>query len=57
MTLLSVPVIDISPFRHGDAAQRLVVAAEVGRACQVIGFLIITGHGVPDALIEATYDY
>jgi isopenicillin N synthase-like dioxygenase len=55
MSLLSVPVIDLSPFRSGDETQRRAVAAEVGRACRDIGFLIISGHGVPDTLIEDTY--
>jgi len=55
MTLLSVPVIDLSPFRSADEAQRRSVAAEVGRACREIGFLIVSGHGVPDRLIQDTY--
>ena len=55
MTLLSVPVIDISGFRSTDPAQRLAVAQAVGQACRDIGFLIISGHGVPDSLIEDCY--
>jgi isopenicillin N synthase-like dioxygenase len=55
MTLLSVPVIDLSPFRSDDPAQRNAVAAQVGQACRDIGFLIISGHGVPDTLIQDTY--
>ena len=55
MTLLSVPVIDLSPFRSDDEQQRRAVAAEVGRACRDIGFLIVSGHGVADRLIEACY--
>jgi len=55
MTLLSVPVIDISGFRSADPAAREAVARRVGEACRDIGFLIISGHGVPDTLIEDTY--
>jgi isopenicillin N synthase-like dioxygenase len=55
MTLLAVPVIDLSPFRSGDETQRRAVAREVGQACRDIGFLIVSGHGVPDDLIEQTY--
>jgi isopenicillin N synthase-like dioxygenase len=55
MTLLSVPVIDLIPFRSGDEGQRRAVAEEVGRACRDIGFLIVSGHGVPDTLIEDCY--
>ena len=41
-----VPVIDIGPFKEGDPKARQAVAAEVGRAIQDIGFLVITGYGV-----------
>lgn len=56
MTLMNVPVIDLSPFRHGDAEARKKVAAEVGRACEDIGFLVVTGHGVPNELILKTHE-
>ncbi len=49
--LLEVPVIDIAPFRRGDREAREAVAAEVGRAVNDIGFLVITGHGVDPALV------
>jgi isopenicillin N synthase-like dioxygenase len=55
MTLMSVPVIDIAPFRSGTPAERAAVAAEVARACTDIGFLVISGHGVPSELIDETY--
>lgn len=54
MKLLDVPVIDISPLRGGDPAARAALAREVDRACRDIGFLIIAGHGVDPALVEAT---
>ena len=54
MKLLDVPVIDIAPFREGDAAQKQAVAAAVDRACRDIGFLVISGHGVDPALMERT---
>jgi isopenicillin N synthase-like dioxygenase len=45
--------IDIGPFIHGDEAARAQVAAAVDRACRETGFLVISGHGVPDALVES----
>jgi isopenicillin N synthase-like dioxygenase len=47
-----VPIIDISSFFGTDAAARQRVAREVNAACTDIGFLIVTGHGVPSALID-----
>jgi isopenicillin N synthase-like dioxygenase len=46
----AVPVIDVSGLA-GDAAARRDVAARIGAACESIGFLCITGHGVPADLI------
>lgn len=54
MTLLDVPVIDIAPFRLGDAAAQRAVAEAVDRACRDIGFLVIAGHGVDANLVKAT---
>lgn len=56
MTLKKVPIIDVSPFLEGTPEGKQKVAEEVGRACRDIGFLVITGHGVADALIQQTYD-
>ena len=52
MTLMTVPVIDLGPYRDGSA--KLDVARAVDRACRDIGFLVVTGHGVPRALVEDT---
>ena len=43
---MSVPVIDLS----GSPA---VAAAEIGTACEEIGFLTVVGHGVPEELVTA----
>lgn len=45
----SIPVIDIGPtlaagMPVGD------VCAQVDRACRVVGFFAITGHGIPDSV-------
>jgi isopenicillin N synthase-like dioxygenase len=54
MTLLSVPIIDIAPYRTGDAADKLRVADAVDRACRDIGFLVISGHGIAAEQVEET---
>jgi len=50
--MTAVPVIDIAPALSGAGAARAMVAREIGRACESIGFLMITGHGVPRHLID-----
>ncbi|MBT3925953.1 MAG: isopenicillin N synthase family oxygenase [Rhodospirillaceae bacterium] len=50
-----VPFIDIAPFLHGGADDKARVAAEVDKACREIGFLVVSGHDVPDALIDAMH--
>lgn len=51
MTLLQVPVIDISPWLRGDPAGKRDVAALVDAACRDIGFLVISGHGIDPELL------
>ncbi len=50
--MTAVPIIDIAPSFAGSPAARRAVAAEIGRACETTGFLMITGHGVPQTLID-----
>jgi len=50
-----VPLINIAPFLHGGADDKARVAAEVDRACREIGFLVVSGHDVPAALIDAMH--
>ena len=52
MTLMSIPIIDLSGYRAGSAEGKQAVAKEVAQACRDIGFLVITGHGVPTALVD-----
>jgi hypothetical protein len=40
----------------GPAAAIAATADEIGRACEVVGFFYISNHGVPQALIDRTYD-
>ena len=50
--MIQVPVIDLTLARAGGRADRAQVARQMDAACQEIGFFAITGHGVPDALVE-----
>jgi len=51
----AVPIIDIAPFVHSDAAPREMVVAAVRRACEQVGFFAITGHDVPQEKIKAVF--
>ena len=50
-----IPLIDIGPFRLGNAAERKAVAKAVDEACRGTGFLVITGHGVSTDLVKEMY--
>ncbi len=55
VALDEIPVIDMAPFLHGDAASRLAVANQIGDAAKRIGFFYIVNHGVPAALVADVY--
>lgn len=50
-----VPVIDLKPYFAGTAAGKAEVARQVNEACVHIGFFKISGHGVPQTLIDDTF--
>src|SRR5438874_651090 len=52
MPLMSIPIIDLSPYYTGDQEEKKAVAMAVDEACRDIGFLVITGHQVPKELVE-----
>ena len=55
MAVGAIPVIDLAPWRSGDAAGRREVAERVARACETVGFLIVSGHGVPQEVIDRAF--
>ncbi|WP_198971317.1 isopenicillin N synthase family dioxygenase [Xylophilus sp. ASV27] len=50
-----VPIIDLAPFLHGDAAARSATARRFGRAFEETGFAAIVNHGVSSALARQVY--
>jgi isopenicillin N synthase-like dioxygenase len=52
---LAVPVIDITSFRmpYPDAAARARAVRQVDLAARTVGFMHITGHGIPPATLNA----
>lgn len=52
--MTDVPVIDISGLRSDDLGRRRAVAHRIGAACEDVGFLTVTGHGVdPSVMTQA----
>ena len=50
-----VPLVDLSgAFEPGPRRDEAVAA--VGRACEDVGFLVITGHGVADDVVQRIDD-
>ena len=49
----TLPVIDLSGLFTGRAADRARVAAALGEAARTSGFFYVTGHGIPQAQIDA----
>ena len=54
--VLKISLIDIAAFKAGTQEQRRAIAAEVDRAASEIGFMQISGHGIPDSAIKGLTD-
>ncbi|TDV53667.1 isopenicillin N synthase family dioxygenase [Actinophytocola oryzae] len=50
---MTVPLVDLTPWFDGSDAGRAAVASRVDDALRESGFLLVTGHGVPEGLPEA----
>ena len=51
-----VPLIDLAPYFNGDAAARRKVGETLTRACEEVGFLYLSNHGVDPSLIARTVE-
>jgi len=52
----ALPVTDIAPFLSGGPAEKQRVAEIVRQACEDIGFLVISGHGMPQETVDRAID-
>ena len=53
--LRTIPVIDFGSYLEGAPGALESLADRVRDACQQVGFFYMSGHGVPDALVEDTF--
>jgi isopenicillin N synthase-like dioxygenase len=51
---MTIPIIDISDLISGKRQNISIATGAIGRACRQIGFFYVTGHGVPQSLMEQT---
>jgi isopenicillin N synthase-like dioxygenase len=56
LAFASIPVIDISALSGDDLTAIAATADEIGQAAETVGFFYIKNHGVPQDLIDRTYD-
>ena len=52
MSDFAVPVIDVGAWTTGDDSERDAIAARVDAACRDVGFIQVTGHGIPQDVID-----
>jgi isopenicillin N synthase-like dioxygenase len=50
-----IPVLDIGPFLGGQPSAREALADQVARSFEDTGFLVISNHGIDQALIDNTF--
>lgn len=54
---MSIPVVDLSEFTHGNATQKAAFVQQLGAAYETVGFVAVKNHGIPDKLIDSIYKY
>ena len=55
MSTHSIPVVDLNTFVTGSDAAKRQFVEDLGKAFENVGFVAVTGHGVPQQLIDDYY--
>ena len=55
MSKRTIPVVDLSKFVNGNAAEKQAFVNEVGAAFHEVGFVGIVNHGIPKELVDSFY--
>ena len=51
----TIPLVNLRQFKQGDRAEREAFVEQLGSAFHTIGFVGVTGHGIPKDLIDDFY--
>ncbi|MEM6773105.1 MAG: 2-oxoglutarate and iron-dependent oxygenase domain-containing protein, partial [Bacteroidota bacterium] len=51
----TIPLVNLSHFVDGDEASRQAFIKQLGDAFHGIGFVGVTGHGIPKSLIDGFF--
>jgi isopenicillin N synthase-like dioxygenase len=51
----TIPVVQLSQFLSGNAAERAQFVQTMGRSLETLGFFALTDHGVDRSLIQQAY--
>ncbi len=51
-----IPTIDFSAFLQGNESERVAVATRVGQAAEAYGFMSLVGHGIPQSIVDDTFN-
>jgi isopenicillin N synthase-like dioxygenase len=52
----TIPVLDLAPLQRGEAGALGLLGAELRDAFENVGFYFVVNHGIPQSLIDATFD-
>ena len=47
-----IPTLNIKRYTEGNAEEKKVFVDELGAAFRIVGFVVISGHGVPSELLK-----
>ena len=50
-----IPILDLAAFRAGAPSARQRLARDIAHVFENVGFYFVVNHGVPQALIDATF--
>lgn len=53
----TIPIVDFRDWGRGSITERRQIAKDLTEACRRVGFVYIVNHGVPDSLLQQSFDW